>query len=147
VKVEDSAMQVDVSAVSDRVGLADAITGKSDEEINRSLTGQSAIVVHRVAEGMKTYFMPHKAPKHRAVIQYEVKTPDGLLTFQVTVADGRCEVETGTPQRPTVTLNVSLPNFLRLASGKLGGLTAMMTGRLDVSGDLLLARKVQSWFQ
>jgi putative sterol carrier protein len=70
-----------------------------------------------------------------------------LLTFQVTVADGRCEVETGTPQRPTVTLNVSLPNFLRLASGKLGGLTAMMTGRLDVSGDLLLARKVQSWFQ
>ncbi len=140
-------MQVDVSTVSDRGELADAISGKSDEEINRSLTGQSAIVVSRVAEAMKTHFMPHKAPKQRVVIQYDVKTPDGLLRFQVTVMDGRCEVETGTPQLPSVTLNVSLPNFLRLASGKLGGLTAVMTGRLDVSGDLLLASKVQSWFQ
>jgi len=140
-------MQVDVSTVSDRGGLAKAISGKSDEEINRSLAGQSAIVVNRVAEAMKTHFMPDKAPNQRAVIQYDVKTPDGLVKFQVSVMDGRCEVDAGTPQAPTVTLNVSLPNFLRLASGKLGGLTAVMTGRLDVSGDLMLARKVQSWFQ
>jgi putative sterol carrier protein len=140
-------MQVDVSTVSDRGGLADAISGKSDEEINRSLAGQCALVVNRVAEAMRTHFMPHRAPKQRAVIQYDVTTPDGLMKFQVSVMDGRCEVDAGTPQLPSVTLNVSLPNFLRLASGKLGGLTAVMTGRLDVSGDLMLARKVQSWFQ
>jgi putative sterol carrier protein len=69
------------------------------------------------------------------------------LPFQVTLDAGRCDVMEGTAEHPTVTLNMSLPNFLRLASGKLGGLTALMTGRLDVSGDVLLARKVQSWFQ
>lgn len=140
-------MAVDILTVSDRVGLADAIAGKSDDEINRSLTGRSATVVTRVAERMKLYFQPQKAPKRRVVIQYQVKSPDGVLPFQVTLDEGLCEVQEGTAERPTVTLNMSLPNFLRLASGKLGGLTAMMTGRLDVSGDILLARKVQGWFQ
>jgi putative sterol carrier protein len=140
-------MQVDIAAVNDRVGLADAIAGKSDEEINRSLTGRSALVVSRVAERMKGYFMPEKGPRHRVVIQYQVNSPDGVLPFQVTLADGKCEVQEGVADRPTLTLNMTLPNFLRLASGKLGGLTAIVTGRLDVSGDVLLARKVQSWFQ
>ena len=137
----------DIFSVNDRVGLADAIAGKSDDEINRSLTGRSATVVTRVAERMKLYFQPQRAPKKRVVIQYQVKSPDGLLPFQVTLDDGRCDVQEGSAEPPTVTLNMSLPNFLRLASGKLGGLTAIMTGRLDVSGGILLARKVQSWFQ
>ena len=140
-------MAVDILAVNDRVGLAEAIAGKSDEEINRSVAGRSATVVTRVAERMKLYFQPQKAPRKRVVIQYEVKSPDGVLPFQVTLDEGRCDVREGTAEPPTMTLNMSLPNFLRLASGKLGGLTAMMTGRLDVSGDILLARKVQSWFQ
>ena len=33
-------MQVDIAAVNDRVGLADAIAGKSDDEINRALVGR-----------------------------------------------------------------------------------------------------------
>jgi putative sterol carrier protein len=140
-------MQVDIAAVNDRGGLADAIAGKSDDEINASLVGRSALVVSRVAERMKTYFVPDKGPRQRVVIQYQVKSPDGVLPFQVTLADGQCEVHKGVADRPTMTLNMSLPNFLRLASGKLGGLTAIVTGRLDVSGDVLLARKVQSWFQ
>src|SRR5580698_1275656 len=112
-------MLTDISSVSDRASLAEAIKGKSDDEINGSATGRSALIVNRVADGMKAHFVPHKAPKQRAVIQYDVRTPDGLLTFQVTVADGRCSVDAGKPQPPSVTLNVSLPNFLRLASGKL----------------------------
>jgi putative sterol carrier protein len=140
-------MQVDIAAVNDRGALAEAIAGKSDEEINSSLAGRSALVVSRVAERMKTHFMPQKAPRQRVVIQYQVKSPDGVLPFQVTLVDGTCDVLEGVADRPTMTLNMSLPNFLRLASGKLGGLTAIMTGRLDVSGDILLARKVQSWFQ
>jgi putative sterol carrier protein len=140
-------MQVDIATVNDRVGLADAIAGKSDEEINRALIGRSALVVSRVAERMKGYFVPEKGPQQRVVIQYLVKSPDGALPFQVTLADGKCDVQEGVADRPTLTLNMTLPNFLRLASGKLGGLTAIVTGRLDVSGDVLLARKVQSWFQ
>jgi putative sterol carrier protein len=140
-------MQVDIFEINDRGALGEAIAGKSDEEITASLMGRSAVVVRRVAERMTTYYQPKKGPKQRVVIQYQVGTPDGVLPFQVILDGGRCEVSDGSGESPTVTLNMSLPNFLRLASGKLGGLTAILTGRLDVSGDILLARKVQGWFQ
>ncbi len=140
-------MALDISGISDRKELARAITGKSDDDINRSLAGRSATVVSGVAEGMKKHFVPEKAAKQSAVIQYDVDTPDGLQTFQVNVAEGKCDVRPGTPLPPRVTLNVSLPNFLRLASGKLGGFQAILTGRLGVSGDVLLARKLEGWFR
>src|ERR1700685_2334964 len=110
-------MTLDFSNIDDRVGLASAIAGKSDDQINASLTGRSAAVVNQVAGAMKTYFRPEKAKQQNAVIQYDVKTPDGVLTFQVKVADGQCDVEEGAPRAAVATLNVSLPNFLRLASG------------------------------
>jgi putative sterol carrier protein len=140
-------MPVDFSSIDDRVGLASAIAGRSDDQINESLTGRSEAVVNKVAVAMKVYFRPEKAAKQKAVIQYDVKTPDGVMTFQVKVEDGKCDVEPGAPRAPLTTLNVSLPNFLRLASGKLGGLHAIVTGRLSVSGDVMLARRMEGWFK
>jgi putative sterol carrier protein len=140
-------MALDLSTIDDRAGLASAIAGKSDDQINESLAGRSAAAVNKVAGSMKTYFRPEKAAKQNAVIQYDVKTPDGVMTFQVKVANGQCDVQEGAPQAALATLNVSLPNFLRLASGKLGGLHAIVTGRLSVSGDVLLARRMEGWFK
>ncbi|HLK37563.1 MAG TPA: SCP2 sterol-binding domain-containing protein [Polyangiaceae bacterium] len=140
-------MAVDIATIHDRTGLAQAIAGRSDEEINQSLTGRASAVVDRIAENMRTHFVPEKAAKQRAVIQYEVKTPDGVKTFQVNIADGKCEVQPGTALPPKVTLNMSLPDLLRLASGKMSALHAIMTGRLGVSGDIFLARKLQGWFE
>src|SRR5580692_9067617 len=110
-------MTLDFSSIDDRVGLASAIAGRNDDQINESLTGRSAAVVSKVAEGMKRYFRPEKAVKQKGVIQYDVKTPDGTMTFQLKVEDGTCDIEEGAPRPPLATLNVSLPNFLRLASG------------------------------
>jgi putative sterol carrier protein len=140
-------MAVDLSSIGDRVGLASAIAGRSDDQINESLTGRSAAVVSKVAGAMKVYFRPDKAVRQKAVIQYDVNTPDGVMTFQLKVEDGKCDVEQGAPHTPLATLNVSLPNFLRLASGKLGGLHAILTGRLSVTGDVMLARRMEGWFK
>ena len=140
-------MAVDFSTIDDRGGLASAIAGRSDDQINESLTGRSEAVVNKVAAAMKVYFRPDKAGKQKAVIQYDVRTPDGVKTFQLKVEDGKCDVEPGAPRPALATLNVSLPNFLRLASGKLGGLHAMITGRLSVSGDVMLARRMEGWFK
>jgi putative sterol carrier protein len=140
-------MTVDISSASDRASLAAAIAGKSDDEIERSLSGRSAQAVDQVAGSMTSHYRAAKGPKKRVVIQYLVRTPDGALPFHVTLADGRCDVAKGTTKRPNITLRMSLPNFLRLASGALRPLTALLTGRVDVAGDILLARKVQGWFE
>jgi len=140
-------MAVDIATIHDRRELAKAIAGRSDDEINASLAGRSARVIDQLAEGMKTHFAPDKAAKQNAVIQYDVRTPDGVMTFQMRVADGQCHIEHGAPMQARVKLDVALPDFLRLASGKLSALHAIMTGRLNISGDILLARRIQGWFQ
>jgi putative sterol carrier protein len=141
------ALAIDISAISDREGVAKAVAGRTDDEINAMLAGRCGLVVHRVSEGMKAYFVPRKAGKQNTVLQYDVRTPDGVMTFQMRVADGACDIHQDAPLQAGVKLNISLPDFLRLVAGKLSGLKAFMTGRLRVSGDVLLARKIESWFE
>ena len=141
------AFEVDISAISDRGALANTIAGRSDDEINDSVVGRCTEVVRQVSQGMKNYFVPSKGPKQDTVVQYEVRTPDGVMTFQMRVADGQCDIQDGAALQPRVTLNISLPDFLRLVAGKLKGLQAFMTGRLRVSGDIWLAQKIEGWFR
>jgi putative sterol carrier protein len=140
-------MPIDISTISDRDGVAKAVAGRTDDEINALLAGRCTLVVQQVSEGMKTYFEPNKAGKLNTIVQYDVKTPDGVVTFQMRVAEGQCDIQHGAPQQANVKLGISLPDFLRLVGGKLNGLQAFMTGRLRVTGDVLLASKVEGWFR
>jgi len=45
------------------------------------------------------------------------------------------------------TLVAEVPSFLRLITGKLGGMMAVVTGKLKVKGDMLFAQTMQSWFR
>jgi len=133
--------------IEGRAELARAVAGRSDKEINRDVTGRSGELVTRVAEGMKHAFDPARAPGQTAVIQYDIRSPDGPLTFQVSVAGGRCDVAHGAPRRADVALSMSLPDFLRLVAGKLDGTFAVLTRRLSIQGNVLLARQMQQWFR
>jgi putative sterol carrier protein len=127
--------------------LAKAIDGKSDEEIHTGLQGKYAQVVQQIAENMKAHFLPEKAGSTSAVIQYDVKAPDALHSFQLQVAGGKCELVKGAPGPARVTLALALPDFLRLVSGKLDGMQAFFSGKLKVSGDMMFAQTMQSWFR
>ena len=87
-----------------------------------------------------------KAGTENAVIQYDVAAPDGVHTFQLKVAAGKCEVAKGATGAPRVTLALSFPDFLRLVSGKLNGMQAFFAGKLKLTGDMMFAQTMQGWF-
>lgn len=124
------------------------IEGKSDDEINAGLkeTGHEA-ALDKVFEGMVEAFLPDKAGGQSAVIQYDVNTADGTHSYQLKVADGKCEYVKGSPESARVTLTLSAPDFLRLVTGKLNGQTAFFQGKLKLSGDMMFAQTMQSWFK
>jgi putative sterol carrier protein len=62
------------------------------------------------------------------------------------IADGRCEVERGMAESPRVSIKMGVGDFLRLIAGRLNGMTAFMSGKLKVSGDLFFAQTFQTWF-
>lgn len=123
------------------------IEGRSDDEINAGLkaTGsQSAL--DKVFQGMVEAFIPEKAAGQSAVIQYDVNAPEGKLSYQLKVADGKCTLVKGSPESARVTLALSAPDFLRLVTGKLNGQTAFFQGKLKLSGDMMFAVTQENWF-
>jgi putative sterol carrier protein len=127
--------------------LGKAVEGRSDDEINKGLEGKYEATCQQVFDGMKERFMPEKAGSESVVIQYDVKAPDKVHTFQLKVAGGKCEVVKGSGGAPRVTLALSFPDFLRLVSNKLDGMQAFFSGKLKLTGDMMFAQTMQGWFK
>jgi putative sterol carrier protein len=124
------------------------IDGQSDDEINGRLKAAGVEKsLDAVFDGMVQAFIPEKAAGQTAVIQYDVVGPDGKLSYQFRVLDGKCALSKGAPDSARVTLTLASPDFLRLVTGKLNGQTAFFQGKLKLSGDMMFAQTMQSWFK
>lgn len=127
--------------------LASIIEGPTDEEVGAALEVLGTDdVLGRAFATMAASFLPERAAGASAVIQWELATASGTRTWQVCVADGACSVAPGDTAVARVTLALGVADFLRFLAGRLDGMQAFMTGRLRVSGDLMLAQAMQPWF-
>ena len=81
-----------------------------------------------------------------AVIQYELGG-EGGTTYHSEIKDGRCTVSEGEHEDPTMTLTMAASDFLDLMEGRLDGMSAFMSGKLQIGGDMGLAMKMQSLFE
>lgn len=75
-------------------------------------------------------------------IQFNVSEP-----MHVLIRNGRCEAKRGTAASPDVSLTMDDADFVALMTGELNGMTAFMTGKLTVDGDLMLAQRLTQWFE
>jgi hypothetical protein len=74
-------------------------------------------------------------------------TRSATLSFQMVAADGGWVVAPGVaaaPATPAAMIGLTLTDLLKLAGGRLDGMQAFLTGRIRLSGDLLLARVMLS---
>ncbi len=80
-----------------------------------------------------------------AVFQFEI-TGEGGGTWNVIIKDGACEVQEGPHDDPSVTMAMSTETWMGIVNKELNGIQAFMSGKLKVSGDMMLAQKYQSLF-
>ena len=130
------------------------IKGKSDDQIYDALAASSAGIpnelgslIDDLASSMEAAFDPSSAAGQTAVIQYDITTPEGPYSFQLSVKDGTCTKTRDSDEKARVYLALSLPNFLRLVSGNLTGQQAYFSGALKVGGDVVLAIELENWFK
>lgn len=76
-----------------------------------------------------------------ATIQFNTSTPK-----HVVVRDGSAAVHDGTAENYTVALSMADDDLVALMSGGLDGMTAFMTGKLKIDGDLMFAQRIVSLF-
>ena len=131
-----------------RQALGALIDGRSDHQIVDGVLQRGVeSVLDQVFTGMTEAFLAEKAGSQSAVIQYDILVGGETYTYQLKIADGTCAMVRGTPDRARTTLVAPVPDFLRLITGKLGGMMPFMTGRLKIRGDMLFAQTMQGWFR
>lgn len=133
--------------LSSREDLAALLQDRTDDEINAFVAAIGTDnVIGQVSAAIAERFDPEKAAGQNAVVQWDVVAPDGTHSFNLAIANGTCTLATGPADAPRVTLGFSLADFLRFIAGQLDGMQAFMGGKLKLTGDIMYAQVMQSFF-
>jgi NAD+ synthase len=103
------------------------------------------MTARRLIEDLPQYFRADRARGANAIIQFQLSGEGGGNWYAV-IKDGTCAVTEGVSSAAQGTIMMSASDYVDLATGKLGGTRAFMTGRVKTSGDFTLLKKMQAWF-
>jgi putative sterol carrier protein len=137
----------DLTAITTPEALAALLDGRTDDDINEVVTSMGVdAVLEQIASAMEERFQTDRAQGQSAVIQWDVTAPDDTHSFHLTITDGTCTASTGPAAEPRVAIGLALADFLRLVAGQLDTMGAFMAGKIKVTGDLMFAQSMQTWF-
>jgi len=74
-------------------------------------------------------------------IQFNISTP-----AHAQIKDGSCSIVAGVAAAPDLSVTMEDGDLVDLYTGKLDGMNAFMTGKLQVEGDLMLAQRMSRFF-
>jgi putative sterol carrier protein len=101
--------------------------------------------IAKLFENMPSQFNADLAGDMKASILFDL-TGDGGGQWTAVIADGACEIEQGAVDAPTATLCMDADDYQSMIDGDLNAMTAFMTGKIKVEGDLGTIMKMQSVF-
>jgi putative sterol carrier protein len=102
--------------------------------------------VKEVFDKVSQTFDPDAAKGLDAVFQFDITGEDGGM-WNVAVKDGACKVEEGKAEAPTVALSMSSETWLGMVNKQINGIQAFMSGKLQLTGDMLLAQRIPDLFK
>lgn len=98
-----------------------------------------------IFNGMMSRFSPEKAQGMDASVMFDLSGEDGGQ-WTVQIKDGKASYEKEAIDNPTATIKMSAEDYAKMTKGELNAMTAFMTGKIKVDGDLNTVMKFQSLF-
>ena len=96
---------------------------------------------------MAQAYEPDKAAGFSGELQYDLRRSNGeVVSWTVTLGPERASVRPGTASAPALTLKLGVVDFVRMAGGDLDPGKALLTGRMDMEGDLAIAARLGEMF-
>jgi len=81
----------------------------------------------------------------QAIFQFDI-SGDGGGCWHVVVDDGSMEIHDGPHENPSAVVRSSADNYLKICNGDMNGLRAVMTRKMKIEGNLVIARRMQKMF-
>ena len=101
--------------------------------------------VQEIVEAMPSLFNPDAAAGLDAVFQFDI-SGDQAGQWHVIVKDQACRILEGSHASPNGTFSMASNDFMDMMTGKVSGQAAFFSGRLRVSGDLMMAQRLENLF-
>lgn len=117
----------------------------SDERLDSVMRSPlRPVLLWQIFKTMRRRFDADRAPGIDAVVEFRIRRRRSGRAdrYQVAMADGRCTATRWARRPPTVTLEMEGVPFLRLVGGAAGAARLVLSGRMSVRGDLLLAARL-----
>jgi putative sterol carrier protein len=86
-------------------------------------------------------FQPDAAGDTDCTVQFNISTP-----MHIVIRNGTCATRDGASASPDVAITMDDDDLVSLMKGELNGMTAFMTGKLQLEGDLMLAQRMFGFF-
>lgn len=90
---------------------------------------------------LPTAFQPDAAGDTDCTVQFNISTP-----MHIVIKNGTCATKGGAAASPDVAITMDDDDLVSLMKGELNGMTAFMTGKLQLEGDLMLAQRMFGFF-
>ncbi|HVD46080.1 MAG TPA: SCP2 sterol-binding domain-containing protein, partial [Candidatus Limnocylindria bacterium] len=101
----------------------------------------------QIVDALPRYLVAEKAGTTKATIQFDLSGANGGKWW-VKIADGKAESGKGeAPDAANLTLVADSGDFVKIMTGEMDGMSAFMTRKLQVKGDMGLAVKLQTLFK
>jgi putative sterol carrier protein len=100
--------------------------------------------VKQYFETLTERFVPDAAKGVTATYQFEIGG-EGGGTYTVKVENGVMQVTEGATESPSTTIKMQAVDYIEMVNGKLSGTMAFMKGKLKVTGNVMLAQKMQAF--
>lgn len=79
----------------------------------------------------------------RATVQQVIATPEGERRYWIRTEDGRIEMGSGEAPAPDATITQDYDTAVALARGEVNPVSAYMTGKLKIAGNLMMLMGLQ----
>ncbi len=125
------------------------VSEASDEQIEQGLSENWDVAIEGIFDGMSEHFLPENAEGLDAVLEWRLTgKPDAENDrWQVVIKDKECKISRDSSETPSVSMELTGVDFVKLAAQKIVGPALFTSGRLKIEGDMTLAARFQILFK
>jgi alkanesulfonate monooxygenase SsuD/methylene tetrahydromethanopterin reductase-like flavin-dependent oxidoreductase (luciferase family) len=116
-----------------------------DRRLERTVGSERGLKV--LFGAMAQAYEPDKSGGFTGELQYELRRASGgVVRWTVAIAPDRASARVGAATAPALTMKLGVADFVRMAGRDLDPGKALLTGRMDIEGDLALAARLGEMF-